>query len=377
MNLGIIVESTPKYGGEWHNSINVIKRLKLFLPKDINIRIYCINAKSIKAMQSYQINASFLKINFFDKIIKFLYRRFFFFNISTSFEKKLIKDSIDCVYFTNFSANLILVNKINFIPTVLDLAHLNFRNFPEVGGKVFYNREWLLKKFLKKSFLIISDSKKLKDKINKIYKIKKDKILIMPYLYSSSLKIKKKNSLFNFNFLFYPANFWKHKNHDFIIEALRILKSKYKLKCIFTGYDKGYLNNLEYKIKNYKLKNDILIYKNSSDIMLNNFYNNCEAVIMPTFFGPTNIPPVEAWFMKKPLIYSHHLKDHARDAALYVDPLNPESLIKIYQKILDKKIKDQLIFNGNKRLELLENQTLKSIKFIGKALKNKKSFDKN
>jgi hypothetical protein len=111
--------------------------------------------------------------------------------------------------------------------------------------------------------------------------------------------------------------------------------------------------------------------------MLNNFYNNCEAVIMPTFFGPTNIPPVEAWFMKKPLIYSHHFKEHARDAALYVDPLNPRSLMKIYQKILDKKIRDQLIFNGNKRLELLENQTSRSIKFIGKALKNKKSFDKN
>jgi len=51
-------------------------------------------------------------------------------------------------------------------------------------------------------------------------------------------------------------------------------------------------------------------------------YEGSLAIVMPTYFGPTNIPPLEAWTLEKPLIYSTHLAEQAGDAALLIDPNN-------------------------------------------------------
>ena len=51
-------------------------------------------------------------------------------------------------------------------------------------------------------------------------------------------------------------------------------------------------------------------------------YANAEALVMPTFFGPTNIPILEAWGLGCPVITSdiRALREQAGDAALLADP---------------------------------------------------------
>ena len=49
---------------------------------------------------------------------------------------------------------------------------------------------------------------------------------------------------------------------------------------------------------------------------------------MPTYFGPTNIPPLEAFALGVPVLYSDlpGLKDQVGDSALLLDLNNPESM---------------------------------------------------
>ena len=57
-------------------------------------------------------------------------------------------------------------------------------------------------------------------------------------------------------------------------------------------------------------------------------YTQSVALVMPTFFGPTNIPPLEAWHFGRPVITSdiRGLREQTGDAGLLVDPRSPDAL---------------------------------------------------
>ena len=66
-----------------------------------------------------------------------------------------------------------------------------------------------------------------------------------------------------------------------------------------------------------------------SDKELVSLYLQSVALVMPTYFGPTNIPPLEAFKLKVPVIYSDLLgsKEQAGKAALYLVLNDPQSLV--------------------------------------------------
>ncbi len=57
-------------------------------------------------------------------------------------------------------------------------------------------------------------------------------------------------------------------------------------------------------------------------------YCGSAGVILPTFFGPTNIPVVEAWSLGIPVLTSDipGIREQAGDAAILVDPRSVESI---------------------------------------------------
>ena len=91
-----------------------------------------------------------------------------------------------------------------------------------------------------------------------------------------------------------------------------------------------------------------------TDEEISYLYRNCLAVVMPTYFGPTNIPPLEAFWYEVPLIYSDlpGMREQVQDAAIFVnldDPLSLSKAIKILIK--DNDLRRTLINNGKKILK--------------------------
>jgi hypothetical protein len=64
-----------------------------------------------------------------------------------------------------------------------------------------------------------------------------------PLITSLSKKVNTKKIDINGDYLLYLAQFWAHKNHTYIVNAINYLKKIKKLdfKVFFTGYDKGNL----------------------------------------------------------------------------------------------------------------------------------------
>jgi glycosyltransferase involved in cell wall biosynthesis len=84
-------------------------------------------------------------------------------------------------------------------------------------------------------------------------------------------------------------------------------------------------------------------------------YAATQALLMPTFFGPTNIPILEAWSLDCPVMTSdiRGVREQAGDAALLVDPQSPEAMADAMARLWsDEALRAILKKRGRSRLAL-------------------------
>jgi len=383
MTVAILFDANIDNGGSYQMSINNLLEFKKNFEKE-NINFVILTHENYKILDELHIEYQIIKMTIFDYIFIFLrnipfVNKFFDTSLFISiFEKKLLRKKISLMVFLFTSYKAFLLKKIKFISTVLDVCHREFPNIKEVSGKVFFAREYLNKNILPLSYLIISESAMLKRKIFEFYKIKQNKIISIPNTPSNLItkntdvsleKIKSKYNIYS-KFYFYPAQFWSHKNHIIILEAIKKLKdNKVNINFVFCGRDKGNLNFIKKKILDFKIKDNIKIldYVENEDVY--GLYKLCEALVMPTYFGPTNIPPVEAWSLGTPVIYSSYLSNHGKNAALYFDPNSSDELIEAITKLQVSNIKQNLILNGRNRFINIMKENIKGHSSLIKKIK--------
>ena len=78
-------------------------------------------------------------------------------------------------------------------------------------------------------------------------------------------------------------------------------------------------------------------------------YDRARALIMPTFFGPTNIPPLEAFARGCPVAVSriYGMPEQLGDAALYFDPESEEEMSEVLLRLWnDETLRDELSRRG-------------------------------
>jgi glycosyltransferase involved in cell wall biosynthesis len=291
----------------------------------------------------------------------------------------MIKNNINLLIFFSINWKALLLKKIAFVSSVLDVSHVDHwkkKKFKEISLAVFYVREYLYKIILPSSFRIITESEDLKTKIRKLYKLKLNHIISIPNLPSSLLykkkKIKTESVIIKYNipekFYFYPAQFWQHKNHLVILKAIKNFKLKKKdINFVFCGRDKGYLANIQNKISEYGIEKNIRILDYVKDFELFELYRLCEAMVMPSYFGPTNIPPVEAWSLGVPVLYSSLNHSHGKNACLYFDADSSTQLSKAILKLNYNKKK--LVRKGIIRLKEIKIENIKGHKTLVNDIK--------
>jgi len=157
------------------------------------------------------------------------------------------------------------------------------------------------------------------------------------YLEENKVNIKEKYSLKN-DYIFYPAQFWSHKNHIYILEGIKILKEEFNinLDIVFSGSNKGNQKYIEKTAEEFGIKSQLNCIGFVPNKEIPHLYKQALALVMPTYFGPSNIPPLEASLYKCPIIYSDldGLNEQMKNKALFVDLKNPRSLCENLLKII-------------------------------------------
>ena len=102
------------------------------------------------------------------------------------------------------------------------------------------------------------------------------------------------------------------------------------------------------------LNNEIIFLDFVKDEDLPFLYLNSIALTMPTFSGPTNIPPWEAFKIGVPVIYSDILgiREVYKDSVYYIDPMRPQTMADAIIDVIDNQsVRKKLVANGKKMLE--------------------------
>ena len=160
-------------------------------------------------------------------------------------------------------------------------------------------------------------------------------------------------------FMFYPAQFWPHKNHANLVRALSLIKKQTGLaiNLVLCGSHSGEIREKTYSevmvlANEHNVSEQIhyLGYVKEGEMV--GFYKEAVALVMPTFFGPTNIPVVEAWALGCPVLTSdlRGIREQVGDAGLLADPRSAEALASAMARLwTDKALCQELIRRGKQR----------------------------
>jgi glycosyltransferase involved in cell wall biosynthesis len=283
-----------------------------------------------------------------------------------SFDAIFERDEVDLLYFTGPSPLCLFLERLNYVYTFWDLCHRDHPEFPEVRESFeFEAREDLARNALSKAVAVIAESPLGKENLERRYGLDQDRvhwISISPAQRSleqgdSNFDPRKKAGIPSGSpYVFYPAQFWAHKNHRLIIDTLACLRKSGSgdVYAVFCGSDCG---NLPAVLEMAKQKgvDDLVKYVGFvPDEQMSAFYKHSLALVMPSYFGPTNMPPFEAFALDTPVIVSDlpGIRDQVGEAALLVSPDKPESLRDaILRLVKEPQLRDTLAEKGKSRLE--------------------------
>jgi glycosyltransferase involved in cell wall biosynthesis len=371
MKIIAVLESGITSGGAFNQGLNAIMQMNRICKGRFEFEVFSTHASNKNELDKLGIDCTLVKFTVLDKLIaRFAssslgHRIQSRLKICGPFEKKVITHRCDLVYFLTHSSSTKSLQQTNFITTVFDLCHRDTPEFPEVSDfGVFQRREIQFKNNLTQAIIVITESERLSDLVARRYGVDRKRCLAIPmsaspFLHrdhsdSRNLVLGKYN--LDENYFFYPAQFWSHKNHIRILEALIHLRDEGNLyKVVFVGSDKGNQKHVEDFIAQNSLGEQVRLLGFVPAQEMRGLYEACTAVIMPTYFGPTNLPPIEAWSAGKPLIYSLHLEEHSGDAAIKVNPDDAGDIAEAMKKCMhDDDLVASLVDRGKLRLQHFE-----------------------
>jgi len=173
------------------------------------------------------------------------------------------------------------------------------------------------------------------------------------------LKLNKKKLWF-----FYPAQFWFHKNHSYIINSIKYINDLKirNVNFVFCGRDKGYLAQIKYEINKKKLKSRFRIFNYLTDNQVISLYKYCDAVIMPTCLGRSSMPLLESFYFNKKIFYSSKVLD--KKFYNYVDKVDLDRPVDFSNK-LNSFLKNRKKLNNINHLKKIYYKECSDYKFLG------------
>jgi glycosyltransferase involved in cell wall biosynthesis len=138
-------------------------------------------------------------------------------------------------------------------------------------------------------------------------------------------------------FLFYPAQFWPHKNHLRLIEAFRDVAREFpSVKLVLTGKKRDEYEAVMAAIREFGLSERVLClgYVEQGDLQA--IYKLATALLMPSLFESVSIPIYEAFQVGTPVAASGILAipEQVDDAGLLFDPTSAESITQAILKLM-------------------------------------------
>src|SRR5258708_37061278 len=274
----------------------------------------------------------------------------------------LYKQKLDLMHFPYFSVPIIY-NK-PFVVTIHDLILHHFStgeastlSFPIYRAK-HMGYSFIMSQAARRAKKIITILESTKQEIVDHLGVEKNKISVMYEGVDKKVigdDADKVPASVKKPFILHVGNVYPHKNADRLVEAFDIFSKEDKLiQLVFVGRTDYFQRRLKKKIHTLASRERITFVGEVSDGELSQLYRNAAALFIPSLMEGFGLPAVEAMANACIVIASDipSLKEVCKNAALYFDPYNTESLVNMLRIVTAKKKQEfrENIRAGQKRV---------------------------
>jgi glycosyltransferase involved in cell wall biosynthesis len=273
----------------------------------------------------------------------------------TWFERSLDEQGVEFVWFAGTWAEDC---DQPFLFTVFDLAHLLEPHFPEVrAGGEWERRHLHFGKFLPKASGVIAPNEAGKRQVERLFNVEPERIVCLPHPtpdfarrpdeFGDDSAVLEREGIRR-PYLLYPAQFWAHKNHATLLDALALLDG-YEL--VLVGSDKGQRSHVEGLARGAGVADRVHVLGFVETATLISLYRSAHALVYLSFFGPENLPPLEAFALGCPVIASDipGAREQMGDAARLVPVLDAKAVADAVRALEDEGERERAIALGRER----------------------------
>ncbi|MDD2734672.1 MAG: glycosyltransferase family 1 protein [Desulfuromonadaceae bacterium] len=355
MRIGVILQSGLQAGGGFSHELALVDLLSEHNDARWEFMFFVTQGEHVALLAHRGIQAILLDFSLIDRLRFGLHRIKSLLVPARSLpwpasplDRILSLHAIDLVFFSAPSSLALDIRYHNYVFSVWDLCHLDRVEFPEVNfGGEFEARELLFSQALPKAVAIIVDSQAGRDNLLSRYRLDGERIAVLPFL--SDLSMQEGDGSTNVRsvyrldgeYIFYPAQFWPHKNHGYILDVVKTLFEQGEpVHAVFSGSDKGNLASVLRQARHLGIAEFIHHIGFVDRAEMYSLYRQALALVMPTYFGPTNIPPLEAFQAGCPVCYPNlpGLRDQVGDAAFLFDLNDSATLVAALRLIKTDKV---------------------------------------
>lgn len=272
---------------------------------------------------------------------------------STWFERSLDRERIDLVWFGTPKAED--CGDRPFIFTIWDLQYLEQPWFPEVSaGGEWELRHSFYSRYVPRATRIIVPNAAGREQLMRHFHVGADRVLTLPHPTPEFAQAAARaggdepEPGIESPYLLYPAQYWPHKNHATLLAALAQLP-EYRLACV--GSDKGYLEHVKGLAREAGVLDRVRFFGFVETEQLVALYRGAHALVYLSYFGPENLPPLEAGALGCPVVQADvpGARDQLQDAALYVRPADPAAVADAVRRCESADVRAKLVERGRAR----------------------------
>ena len=236
-----------------------------------------------------------------------------------------------------------LTMDIPFAMVLWDLQHRNNPWFPEVSaGQEWQRREQSYIESLRRATVIYVGTVQGKNEVMEFYQVPPERFKVLPFAiptFAKEAAVAPRNpdavAKYDLpeNYLFYPAQFWAHKNHVVVLEACKIVRDEtgWDLGVVFSGADKGNQGYVRDYARRLGIERNVRFVGFIDQVEVMELYRGAFSLVFPTYCGPDNLPPLEAFAAGCPVIASEvdGAREQLGDAAMFFPPSDEKALAKL------------------------------------------------
>lgn len=367
--IGLFLESSPNWGGTFQYNLAILEAVALLPKEEFEVVVAYIDPIWVDYLKTLPVESfkfnDYISFPILDRIcsrikpISEMPERLLN-KIRWSFIKNSLRTKRCKLWI--FPSQDSWSYKLNSYPltTIHDLMHRYESHFPEVSANGEYEaRELKYKNICKHSKGILVDSEVGKKHVFESYGFPLENIYVLPYIppkyvyeNNTSEKFDEKYKVPQ-KFIFYPAQFWEHKNHLNLVKAVSALKKEIPdINIVLVGHKNNAYEQVFQEVQKLNLNENVnfLGYVPNEDFP--ELYRRARALVMPTFFGPTNIPQLEAFVLGCPVATSniYGIPEQVGNAALLFDPKSVDEIAACISRLwMDDNLCEELAERGKQR----------------------------